>query len=97
MIEETLALFTETEQNHIATWADDCTQTQPPKGLKKMWKRFNQAHPASPLPDIEIFWRRFHLSKQLDNMAYPLSSKAILFIRQQSMIEEGESFHNSHT
>ena len=92
MIEETLALFTETEQNHIATWADDCTQTQPPKGLKKMWKRFNQDHPESPLPDIEIFWRRFHLSKQLDNMAYPLSSKAILFIRQQSMIEEGESF-----
>ena len=91
-IEQIFELFDSNAQSSLTRWGDDYEQVNVPKGLKKLWKTVCENNPNIDFPEMETFWRRFHLAKQLDKMAYPLSSKAILFIQQRALIEDGESF-----
>lgn len=90
-IEQIEALFSEQDQKQLRSLAEKAEQVSIPKDLISMWNGLHQEHNTHLMP-IEAFWRKYQLSEQLDHMAYPLSSKAIQFIQQQTQIAEGESF-----
>jgi len=90
-IDQIEALFSEQDQKQLRLLAKNTKHVNIPKDLTSIWNNIPAKHQQHLMP-IEAFWRKYQLSRQLDNMAYPLSSKAIQFIQQHAQIAEGESF-----
>ena len=91
LLEHTFSAFTQEQQATLQKNAGDCNQVTVPKMLSTIWPPLLDESKASNMC-LETFWRQYHLSQQLDQMAYPLSSKAITFVQQKALIEEGEDF-----
>jgi hypothetical protein len=89
--EQILHAFTNEQQALLKNQVSDYNQVKVPKQLSQIWPPSVTDSDVDQLC-IETFWRQYHLSEQLDNMAYPLSSKAIAFVQQKSLLVEGEHF-----